>query len=100
MEGTFELTYSPALDESALNYLLQNTQPSLTWTTSNGASGASLVSFSITANFGAVTEAPLKVTETTFGYDLSGTLVGNQSQSGNSGGWNIAQVSVINAQVY
>lgn len=100
MTGTFEISYAPALDESALNYLLNNTQPSLTWTTSNGASGASQVSFSITANFGAVTEAPLKVTDTVFGYDLSGTIVANQAQSGNSGGWNIAQCTLINAQVY
>lgn len=100
MTGAFEISYAPALDESALNYLLNNTQPSLTWTTSNGASGASLVSFSITAAFGAVTEAPLKVQETVFSYDLSGTLVGSQTQSGNSGGWNIAQVTLINSQVY
>jgi hypothetical protein len=98
MTGTFEVVYNPALDETALNYLLQNTQPSLTWTTSNGLSGASQVSFSITANFGAVTEAPLKVEKGLFGYDLSGALVGNQSQVGNSGGWGIAQVTLVNAQ--
>jgi hypothetical protein len=100
MTGTFEISYAPALDESALNYLLNNTQPSLTWTTSNGLSGASQVSFSVTAAFGAVTESPLKVVDTVFSYDLSGTLVASQTQSGNSGGWNIAQVTLINSQVY
>lgn len=100
MTGTFEISYAPALDESALNYLLNNSQPSLTWTTSNGLSGASQVSFSITAAFGAVTESPLKVVDTVFSYDLSGTLVASQTQSGNSGGWNIAQVTLINSQTY
>lgn len=95
--GTFEISYSPALDESALNYLLANTQPSLTWTTANGLTGASQVSFSISALFGAVTEAPLKVVKGLYSYDLSGTLVASQSSVGNSGGWGVAQVTLINA---
>jgi hypothetical protein len=95
--GSFDVTYNPALDESALNYLLNNTQPALIWTTSNGLSGASQVSFSITALYGAVTEAPLKVTKGLYGYDLSGTLVGNQTDVGNSGGWGVAQVTLINS---
>jgi hypothetical protein len=97
LTGTFNLSYLPALDESALNYLLNNTQPSLTWTTTNGLTGAAEVSFSVTALYGAVTEAPLKVTKGLFGYDLSGTLVGNQTDTGNSGGWGVAQITLINA---
>ena len=97
LTGTFEISYLPALDESALNLLLNNTQPSLTWTTSNGLSGASQVSFSISALYGAVTEAPLKVTKDLFGYDLSGTLVANGTDIGNSGGWGVAQITLINA---
>lgn len=97
LTGTFELAYNPALDESALNYLLQNTQPSLAWSTSNGLSGANLVSFTVNAQLGAVTEAPLKVTDSLFGYDLSGTLVGNQTNIGNSGGWGVATCTLVNA---
>lgn len=97
LSGTFSLSYSPALDESALNYLLNNTQPSLTWTTGNGLSGAAQVSFSITALLGAVTESPLKVTKGLYGYDLTGTLVGNQTNIGNSGGWGVAQITLTNA---
>jgi hypothetical protein len=97
LTGTFGLSYSPALDESALNYLLNNTQPALTWTTTNGGSGAALVSFSVTALLGAVTEAPLKVTKGLYGYDLSGTLVANTSNIGNSGGWGVAQITLVNA---
>jgi hypothetical protein len=96
LTGTFSLTFSPALDESALNYLLNNTQPSLLWTTSTGT-GASQLSVSIASLLGAVTEAPLKVTKGLYGYDLSGTLVGNQTNVGNSGGWGVAQVTLINA---
>lgn len=97
LTGTFGITYSPALDESALNYLLNNTQPSLLWTTGNGLSGASQVSFSLQALYGAVTEAPLKVTKGLYGYDLAGTLVGNQVNVGNAGGWGVAQITLINS---
>jgi hypothetical protein len=97
LTGTFDISYSPALDETALNYLLNNTQPSLQWSTSNGLSGAALVSFTINALYGAVTKSPLKVTSSLFGYDLSGTLVANQTNTGNSGGWSVAQCTLVNA---
>lgn len=97
LTGTFDVSYSPALDESALNYVLNNTQPSLTWTTTNGLTGASLISFSITALFGAATDAPLKAVKGLYSYDVTGTLVANQTNIGNSGGWGVAQITLINA---
>ena len=97
LTGTFALDYSPALDESALNLLLNNTQPTLQWSTSNGLPGANLVSFTVNAELGAVTEAPLAVTDNLFSYNVSGTLVGNMTNIGNSGGWGIATITLVNA---
>lgn len=97
LKGTFALEYSPALDETALNLLLNNTQPTLVWSTSNGLTGANLVSFTVNAQMGAVTEAPLKVTSSLLGYSVSGTLVGNMTNVGNSGGWGVATIVLVNA---
>lgn len=97
LDGVFELKYDPALDESALNSMLQNTQPSLLWTTSNGAAGASQVSFSLAAQLGAATDAKLVAEKTLFGYDVTGVLVGNSTNVGNSGGYGVAQITLINA---
>jgi len=97
LDATFDLTYDPAVDQSALNNYLNDVQPSLLWTTTNGLSGASLVSFSVTGLLGASTKAQLKADKTQFGYSVSGDLVGNTTNVGNSGGYGPVQVVLINA---
>jgi hypothetical protein len=97
LDGSFDIKYDPALDESALNYMLNNTQPTLAWTTTNGLSGASEVSFGFAAQIGAYTDAKLVADKTLFGYDVTGMLVGNSTNVGNSGGYGVATVTLINA---
>ena len=43
IKAAFKMTYAPATDESALNDMLQNTQPTLAWSTcvASGCSWAS-----------------------------------------------------------
>jgi hypothetical protein len=96
LTGTFENEYAAITNESALNYMLNNTQPSLLWTTANGLSGTSELSFSVAANLGAATKAPLKAIKTLFGYDVTGTLIGNTSNVGPSGGYGAAAITLIN----
>jgi hypothetical protein len=76
--------------------MLQNTIPTLLWTTSNGLSGSSLVSFSIAAQLGAFTKAQLTPLKTVFGWNTSGVLGGNVSDIGNSGGWGVATITLEN----
>jgi hypothetical protein len=97
LTGTFDTEYAAVTSEAALNYMLANTQPSLLWTTANGLSGANQLSFSLAANLGAATKAPLKAIKTLFGYDLSGTLVANTTNIGPSGGYGPATITLINA---
>jgi len=97
LTGTFDLEYAAVSDESALNYMLNNTQPSLLWTTANGLSGASQLSFSLAAGLAAATKAPLKVVKTLYGYDLTGTLVANNTNVGPSGGFGVGSITLINA---
>lgn len=97
LDGTFDLNFSPAVDQGPLQYMLQNTIPTLVWTTSNGGSGAGLVSFSVAAQLGAFTKAQLTPTKTVFGWNTSGTLGGNVTDIGNSGGWGVATITLENA---
>lgn len=97
LDGTFDIKYDPALDESALNLMLNNTQPTLSWTTTNGGSGAGLVSFAFAAQMGAYTDSKLVADKTVFGYDVTGTLLGNTTNVGNSGGYGVAQITLINS---
>lgn len=94
--ATFKLTYNPALDETALTTMLNNTRPTLNFAISNGLSGANLVSFTIAAQLGGFKGAPLKPMKTRFGYDVSGELVGNTTNVGNSGGYGPVVITVVN----
>jgi hypothetical protein len=97
LDATFDLNFSPAVDQGPLQYMLQNTIPTLLWTTSNGGSGSGLVSFSIAAQLGAFTKAQLTPLKTVFGWNTSGVLGGNVSDIGNSGGWGVATITLENA---
>ena len=97
LTGTFDNEYAAISDQSALDLMLQNTQPSLLWTTANGLSGSSELSFSVSATLGAATKAPLKVKSTLFGYDLTGTLVANSTDVGPSSGFGVATLTIVNA---
>ena len=94
--AAFKLSYSPALDETALNYMINNTQPTLAWAISNGLTGSSLVSFALAANQAAFKTAPL--TEATFyGFDATGDLIGNTTNAGNSLGRSPCAITLQNA---
>jgi hypothetical protein len=97
LDGTFDLLWNPAVSQVPLNYFLNNTQPTLNWTTTNGLTGASEVSFSVAAQLGAFNKAALTAEKTTFGYATSGILGGNTTNSGNSGGWGVATITLLNS---
>lgn len=98
LDGTFDLNWNPAVNQVPLNYMLNNTQPTLNWTTSNGLTGASEISFSFQAQLGAFNKAALTANKTTFGYQTSGVLGGNTTNVNNSGGWGVCTITLINAQ--
>ena len=92
----FKLSYDPTLDETALNYMINNTQPTLAWAISNGGSGSGLVSFALAANQAAFKTTPL--TEATFfGFDATGDLIGNTTNAGNSLGRSPCSITLQNA---
>jgi Phage tail tube protein len=97
LTGQFNLTVNPAVDESILNDYLNNTQPTLLWTTSNGLSGASLVSFSVAAQLAGFNSAKLTAGKTVYGYNAAGDLVLNTTNAGQSGGYSPCQITLQNS---
>jgi hypothetical protein len=95
--GTFDLNVNPAVDQTQLNNYLNNTQPTLLWTTANGLSGASLVSLSVAAQLAGYNSSKLTANKTTYGYNSSGDLIVNTTNAGNSGGFSPVQITLINA---
>jgi hypothetical protein len=97
LDGVFAITYSPAVDQTALSYLLQTTPvPTLDWATSNGLSGASLVSLSVQAQLGTYQTVKLAPKKTLFGYDITGRLASNTTNINGSGGWGPVTVVLTN----
>ncbi|HZR50114.1 MAG TPA: hypothetical protein VFB06_11400 [Streptosporangiaceae bacterium] len=93
----FTIDYDAVSDESALNYALNNTQPALVYTISNGLSGASQLSLSIAAALAAHETADLAAQRTLWGYKTTGELVSSTSDAGNSGGYSPFQATLTNA---
>lgn len=97
LDGQWTISYNPAIDESALLHLINNDQPTLAWSVSNGGSGASLVQMSIAAQLAGFKSAPIKVNKTSFGYEASGELLSNTTNAGNSAGYSPLQITLVNA---
>jgi len=96
VDAKFKLTYQPAIDETALTTMLQNTQPTLAWSTSNGLSGTNVVTLAINAHLAGYEEAPLMADKQFWGYDVSGEFVADSTYAGNSGGNTPCQLVLTN----
>jgi hypothetical protein len=95
--ATFNMDFDAQSDESQLTNMLNNTQPTLSYTISNGLSGASTVSLAIAAQLAGYKQAPLKPVKSLWGYSVSGDLIANVTNSGNSGGYSPVQITLVNA---
>lgn len=96
MTSKFKLTFNPATDESQLNHMLANDQPSLAWAVSNGGSGASLISLAANSQLAGYENAPLTPVSKFWGYDVEGSFVASTTGAGNSGGTTYSQLVLVN----
>lgn len=96
LTANFSMDFDVAGDESVLGYLENNTQPTLSWTISNGLTGTSLISFSIAAQLAGFKKSPLSIMKSFWGFKTSGSLIANTSNSGNSGGYSPLMVTLVN----
>jgi hypothetical protein len=97
LSATFGIDYDAVSDETALNYMLNNTQPTLSFVLTNGLSSPNTVSITINAQLTGHKEAPLSAMKTLWGFKTTGELVANTSNAGNSGGYSPLQVVLVNA---
>jgi len=97
LSATFTADFDAIQDESQLTHLTANDQPTLSWVVSNGLSGASLVSFTLTAPLAGYESADLTAMETQWGYKVAGKLIASTSAAGNSGGYSPLSITLVNS---
>ena len=96
---TGKLNFTAVSDESALLYMMNNTQPSVQIVTTNGLSGANLITIQIDmAQCAFVTSDP-DTSKTAVGYQTSFEPVFNTTNAGGSGGQSPIKVTVTCAIV-
>lgn len=97
LSATFGIDYDAVSDETALNYVLNNTQPTLSFELTNGLSSPSTESITINAALAGHKDAPLSAMRQLWGFKTTGELVASTSDGGNSGGYSPLQVVLVNS---
>lgn len=96
LDATFSIDFDVAANENVLGYLEANTQPTFSWTISNGLTGLNAISFSIASQLSGYKQAPLSVMKTFWGFKASGSLIASTNNAGNSGGYGPLMVTLVN----
>jgi hypothetical protein len=97
--ATLALNYDPAIDETPFLLYLNNTQPILAITATNGLSGANLVQAVINVQVAAYDTGEIEDSKTTFGYNTTVMAVANSTNAGPSGGVSPVQIALTNSVV-
>lgn len=97
--ATLALTYDPAVDESPFLLYLNNTQPTVAITASNGLTGANLVQVVTSMQVAAYDTGELEDSKTTFGYNTTVMAVANTTNAGPSGAQSPLSIALTNAVI-
>lgn len=89
-----KLNFSAVADESALLYMLNNTQPQLQIVTTNGLAGTSLITVQVDCQVAAFIDAAPETSKTAVGYQTGFKAVFNTTNAGGSGAMSPIKVSV------
>jgi hypothetical protein len=96
LDATATLNYTVATDETGLLLMLQNTQPPIVVTQTNGLSGTALIQCVITSSVAGYTAAKPNRGAVLTGYDDTIQCVANSTNSGGSGGVGPITVALTN----
>jgi len=96
MSVTGGLNFNPAIDESPLLAMLNNTQPQLQVVADNGLAGLNQNTITFDSQVGAYTAAKLASGGVPFGYDIQFESVANTTNIGQSAGYGPAAVTLLN----
>lgn len=91
---TGKLNFGAVSDESALLYMLNNTQPQVQLLASNGLAGVNLITVQIDCQVAAFTSAAVDSSKAAVGYQDGFEAVFNTTNAGGSGGMSPIKVSV------
>lgn len=80
------INFSKPSDESALDYMLNNSQPQLQIVATNGLAGASLLSLQIDCQVAAFNSSKISFSEEAIGYATTFKALANTTNAGASGG--------------
>lgn len=89
-----KLNFTAVSDESALNYMLNNTQPQVQIITSNGLSGVNLVTVTVDMQQCVFTTSDPDTSKTAVGYTTSFECLFNTTNAGGSGAYSPLRISV------
>jgi hypothetical protein len=101
--NTAKLTFLPSIDDTALTYMLNNGQPQHQFVSSNGLTGANLVTVQVDIILGAYKTADITDGSELFGYDVgfqpqhTSASSGGITATGASGGKGAVKVTLTNA---
>lgn len=96
LTANFNMDFDAATSEAVLGYLEANTQPTFSYTISNGLTGTNEISFNIASQLTGFKNAPLSVMKTLWGFKASGSLIASTTNAGNSAGYSPLMVTLIN----
>jgi hypothetical protein len=96
LDATATLNYTVATDESGLLEMLQNTQPPLQVTVTNGLSGTNLIQIVMTASKAGYTASKVNRGAVLIGYDDTIQCVANATDTGGSGGLGPMTIALTN----
>ncbi|MGE7437944.1 hypothetical protein [Kitasatospora sp. NPDC001175] len=91
-----KLNFGAVPDETALLYMLNNTQPQVQIVCSNGLSGVNAITVQIDCQIAAFTSSEVETGKTAVGYQNGFKAVFNSTNAGGSGGLSPIKISVTN----
>jgi hypothetical protein len=94
---TGALKFAKPSDESAFDYMINNTQPALQIKAVNGLAGASLLSLQIDSAVTAFETAKINFGEEAIGYDTTFEAIANTTNAGASGGYSPGKYTIETA---
>jgi hypothetical protein len=93
------MDFGPVQNEAQFLYYLNNTQPTLVLTSTNGLSGTSAAQIVVTCQQAAFNTSAIQDNKTAFGYQASAMLVANTTNAGPSGSFAPVQIALTNAVI-
>ena len=96
LDASGAVKFTVPSDETALNYMLNNTQPPVNIVVSNGGSATSLIQFTLNAHQAAFVKAKPNRSGVLIGYDTEYRTEANTTNAGGSGGLGQFTVTIEN----